>query len=148
MSYQGFQPYDRLQDQVRASQEGAKALHSRLQERTHGRATGIHILYAESRRDTLRMVSRDNEGFLSIRHRDNQRQKTRHKNSRKTPFILRSTSEAYPSLLHRYSIVTPSLLHRNDGLSMDYRWIILRGRADSKRYQKVGILTKTYHKLT
>ena len=75
MPNKGFMSYNRLQDQVRASQEGAKALHSRLQERTHGRATGIHILYAESRRDTLRMVPGDNEGFLSIRHRDHQRQK-------------------------------------------------------------------------
>ena len=113
MPDKGVLSYDRLQDQVRASQEGAKALHSRLQERAHRRAAGIHILYAESRRNTFRMVSGDNEGFLSIRHRDNQRQKTRHKNSRKTPFILRSTSEASPSLLHRYSIET-----------MDYRWII------------------------
>ena len=117
MSYQGFLPYDRLQDQVCASQEGAKAFHSRLQERAHSRATRIHILYAESRRNTFRMVSGDNEGFLSIRHRDNQRQKHAHKKikdvSVNLPLILRSTSEASPSLLHRYSIET-----------MDYRWII------------------------
>ena len=29
-----------------------------------------------------------------------------------------------PRLLHCISIDNPSLLHRNDGVSMDYRWII------------------------
>ena len=40
---------------------------------------------------------------------------------------------AYPPLLlHCFSIACPSFLHRFDGLSMDYRWIILGGRGEEQ----------------
>ena len=37
-----------------------------------------------------------------------------------------------PLLLHCCSIAYPSFLHRFDGLSMDYRWIILGGRGEEQ----------------
>ena len=48
---------------------------------------------------------------------------------------------------HHFSIADPSLLHRNDGLSMDYRWIIdgqsYESLTSSKRFFRHEITMKS-----
>ena len=55
-----------------------------------------------------------------------------------SPVNIHSTYKARniiipPMILHQWSIDSPSFLHRNDGLSMEYRWSILRGKAEKWR---------------
>ena len=48
-------------------------------------------------------------------------------------------------LLHRYSITSPSLLHRNDGLTMEYRWSNLGGKAKKQRfYLQLYMVVKSF----
>ena len=48
------------------------------------------------------------------------------------------TSHVSPSLVHRYSIVPPSNRWTNDGVTMEYRWSNLGGKAKEERRMNEG----------
>ena len=50
-----------------------------------------------------------------------------------TYFQHPSSSEVSPSLVHQFSIDTPSKRWTCDGVTMEYRWSIYRGRTKEKR---------------